>query len=178
MDLKKIVKTKLPPVLLIVLAVVLDQWTKALAVAHLKPIYTVPIIKDIFHFTYATNRGAAFSMLADHPWVFMLVSAVAIVGMTCYLLAGKGLSAFVRYPLAAVIGGGIGNMIDRVRLEYVIDMIDFCAFPKLWMWIFNFADACVCVGAGILFVWLIASMISEAKQEKAKKQEENGEEDV
>ena len=88
MDLKKFAKTKLPPLLLIALAVVLDQWTKALVVEHLKPIYTLPIIEDIFHFTYATNRGAAFSMLADHPWVFMLVSTVAIIGLLVYLFIG------------------------------------------------------------------------------------------
>jgi signal peptidase II len=170
MDLKKFVKTKLPPVLLIVLAVVLDQWTKALAVAHLKPIYTFPIIKDIFHFTYATNRGAAFSMLADHPWVFMLVSAVAIVGMTCYLFAGKGLTAFVRYPLAAVIGGGIGNMIDRVAVGYVVDFIDVRAINFA---IFNVADCFVTVGAVLLFIGLLIEFRREEKETRAKKEEKH-----
>ena len=58
-------------------------------------------------------------------------------------------------------------MIDRVRLGYVIDFIDFCAFPKIWMWVFNIADACVCVGAGIMILWLILDMIREYKLEKA-----------
>ena len=154
MDLKKFAKTKLPPLLLIALAVALDQWTKALVVEHLKPIYTLPIIEDIFHFTYATNRGAAFSMLADHPWVFMLVSTVAIIGMLVYLFIGKNLTALVRYPLAAVIGGGIGNMIDRVALGYVVDMFDLLLFEYP---VFNLADCFVVVGAilgSIYYLWL------------------------
>ena len=62
-------------------------------------------------------------------------------------------------------------MIDRVYLTYVIDFLDFCAFPELWAWVFNVADACVCVGAGILFVWCVVSMIEEIKAEKKAKLE-------
>ena len=167
MDLKKILKTKLPPVLLIILAVVLDQWTKVLAVEHLKPISTLPIIKGIFHFTYATNRGAAFSMLADHPWVFMLISTVAIIGMLAYLFVGKNLSILVRYPLAMVIGGGIGNMIDRVAVGYVVDFIDVRAINFA---IFNVADCFVTVGATLLFIGLLIEFRREELQEKAKKE--------
>ena len=60
-------------------------------------------------------------------------------------------------------------MIDRVRLGYVIDFLNFCAFPNLWMWIFNVADAFVCVGGGILFVWCLVSIVQEGKAAKEKK---------
>jgi lipoprotein signal peptidase len=60
-------------------------------------------------------------------------------------------------------------MIDRVKLGYVIDFLDFCAFPELWKWVFNVADAFVCVGGGMLVLWLILSMVKEAKEEKAAK---------
>ena len=76
--------------------------------------------------------------------------------------------------LILICGGGIGNMIDRIRLGYVIDFLDFCAFPNLWMWVFNVADACVCVGAGILMVWLVISMIQDSKKEKAAKMNADG----
>ena len=168
MDLKKFAKTKLPPLLLIALAVVLDQWTKALVVEHLKPIYTLPIIEDIFHFTSATNRGAAFSMLADHPWVFMLVSTIAIIGMLVYLFIGKNLTALVRYPLAAVIGGGIGNMIDRVAVGYVVDFIDVRAINFA---VFNVADCFVTVGAVLLFIGLLIEFRREEQEARAKKEE-------
>ena len=159
-------------------SVLVDQLTKLWTVAALGVGESVDVIPGILRFTYIQNKGAAFGMLSDNRWVFMIVSSVAIIALFVYLWKFRPDSIWACTAISLIIGGGIGNMIDRVRLEYVIDMIDFCAFPKLWMWVFNFADACVCVGAGILFVWLIASMISEAKQEKAKKQEENGEEDV
>ena len=92
--------------------------------------------------------------------------------MLVFIFWKKPQSKLMLASLIMIVGGGIGNMIDRIRLGYGIDFLDFCAFPNLWMWVFNFADACVCVGAGILFVWLVASMILEAKQEKAKKEEE------
>ena len=110
-------------------------------------------------------------MLSEHRWVFMIISTVAIGALLVYLWKFRPDSIWACTALSLIIGGGIGNMIDRVRLAYVIDMIDFCAFPKLWMWVFNVADACVCVGAGILFVWLIVSMIQDTKKEKAKKAE-------
>ncbi len=169
MDLKKFLQTKLPPLLLIALAVALDQWSKALVVDHLKPIYTFPIIKDIFHFTYATNRGAAFSMLADHPWVFMLISTVAIIGMLVYLFIGKNLTALVRYPLAAVIGGGIGNMIDRVAVGYVVDFIDVRAINFA---IFNVADCFVTVGAVLLFIGLLIEFRREEQEAKKEREEQ------
>ena len=55
-------------------------------------------------------------------------------------------------------------MIDRVRLGYVVDFIDFCAFPKLWKWIFNVADACVCVGAALLILALAVDSVKDAKK--------------
>ena len=60
-------------------------------------------------------------------------------------------------------------MIDRVRLGYVIDFLDFCAFPKLWMWNFNIADSFVVVGAGMLMLWMVLDLIREVKEEKAQK---------
>jgi lipoprotein signal peptidase len=65
-------------------------------------------------------------------------------------------------------------MIDRVFLGYVVDFFDFCAFPKLWKWVFNVADVFVCVGAGLLALWLILDIIKDYKAEKAKKALESG----
>ncbi|MBO5937869.1 MAG: signal peptidase II [Clostridia bacterium] len=157
-------------------SVLVDQLTKLWTVATLGVGESVDFIPGVLRFTYIQNEGAAFGMLSEHRWVFMIVSTVAIGALLVYLWKFRPDSLWACTAISLIIGGGIGNMIDRVRLSYVIDMIDFCAFPKLWMWVFNIADACVCVGAGILFVWLIVSMIKEAKQEKAKKQ--NGEQDV
>lgn len=68
-------------ILIIVLCIAADQLTKICAAANLKEISTLPIIENIFHFTYVENRGAAFGMLADHRWVFMILSVVGIAAI-------------------------------------------------------------------------------------------------
>ena len=154
--------------LLVILgSVFLDQLTKWLVVRFIPYGDSVPIIEGVFEFTYIRNEGAAFGMLSNNRWVFMIVSTIAIVAMLIYLWKFRPNSIWACTAISMVIGGGIGNMIDRVRLEYVIDFLNFCAFPKIWMWIFNVADAFVCVGGGILFVWCIVSIVKDEK-EKAK----------
>lgn len=151
-------------------SVVVDQLTKRLVVAFLAERGSVDVIPGVLRFTYVENDGAAFGMLSEHRWVFMVISTVAIVAMLIYLWKFRPTSQWACWGISLIIGGGIGNMIDRIYLDYVIDFIDFCAFPKLWAWVFNVADACVCVGAGILCVWCVASLISETKAAKKKKE--------
>ncbi len=153
----------------IILAVLADQVTKFLVVNFLDRSESLDIIKGVFRFTYVENRGAAFGMLNDSRWVFMVISTVAIVALLVYLIKFSPDNKMARLGIALVIGGGIGNMIDRIFLGYVIDFLDFCAFPNLWMWVFNVADACVCVGAGIIALYLIIDVVKEAKIEKEKR---------
>ena len=159
------------PFLLAALAVILDQITKYIAVVHLKPIGSVPIIRGVFHFTYTTNPGAAFSLFAaeDQRWIFMLVSSIAIIVMTAYLLLDKSSGLFFHLAMGAILGGGIGNMIDRVFVGEVVDFLDFCLinFP-----IFNVADCFVCVGAGLLFLAFFLDWRREVLSERAKKETE------
>lgn len=97
-----------------------------------------------------------------------------IAGIIFYLVKYRPQQKLIYIPAAMIAGGGIGNMIDRLFYGEgfgngtVVDFLDFCAFPDLWYWIFNVADAFVCVGAAILFVYLFIDII---KEEKAKKQE-------
>ena len=136
------------------LVVFLDQLSKYLTVLYLKPVGTFPILQDALHLTYVENRGAAFGMLADSRWVFMVVSAVSIVALSVYLIRKKPKSRLLCLSLAFVIGGGIGNMIDRVALGYVVDMIDF---RLIHFAVFNVADICVVVGgigAAVYYLFL------------------------
>lgn len=146
-------------------AVFLDQLTKYLVVLYLKPIGTFPIIEDVLHLTYVENRGAAFGMLADNRWVFMAASSIAIMGISVWLIWKKPQSRLLCVSMAFIMGGGIGNMIDRVALGYVVDMIDFRLINFA---VFNVADSFVCVGAGMLMLYLILSMRQEMKAEKEK----------
>ncbi len=141
----------------------IDQLTKLLAVKLLMPIKTFPIIKDVLHLTYVENRGAAFGMLANQRWVFILVSLVTIAALSVYLYLGKAQNRIYEAAILMIIGGGIGNMIDRLALGYVIDFIDFRLINFA---VFNGADSFVCVGAGFMILALILDIIKEAKVQK------------
>lgn len=162
------------PFLIAVLAVVLDQVTKYIALTHLKPVGSVPVIGGVFHFTFTTNPGAAFSLFAaeDQRWIFMLVSSVAIVLMTAYLLIDKSSTPLFRAAIGMVLGGGIGNMIDRIVAGEVVDFLDFCLinFP-----IFNVADCFVCIGTGLLLLAFILDWrreLLEARKRSAEAQDD------
>lgn len=154
-------------VIAVIAAVILvDQISKILVLAYLYE-EQIDLIEGVLRFTYVENHGMAFGLLADHRWVFLVCSVVGIGLVTFYLLryVNRNLS---RAGLALIIGGGIGNMIDRVRLGFVVDFIDFCAFD-FWVWVFNVADAAVCVGAALFLLDLLLEMIADIKKNKALK---------
>ena len=150
--------------------VFLDQLSKWLAVILLEGQPSFYLIPGVLRFTYVKNRGAAFGMLADNRWVFLVLSTLTIVCLLGFMIYSKPQSRLERAGLALVLAGGIGNMIDRVLLGYVIDFIDFCAFPKLWNWVFNVADSCICIGVGLLIIYIIKLSVSEYKAEKNRRE--------
>ncbi len=151
-----------------------DQLSKWLTVINLEYIApplepdTIPIIKDVFHFTYVRNPGAAFGSF-DEPnqrWIFMSISSVAIIALFVYLWFNRKGSKLLCFSLSMIIGGGLGNMIDRCALKYVIDMLDFRLIDFA---IFNVADSFVCVGVGLFAFAAIREEIRLMKKEKAEK---------
>ncbi len=134
-------------------AVVLDQVTKALVVSHMTLHQELPFLPGFMRFYYTQNKGAAFSMLSDHPWVFIVFSAVAMAVIMYLLYRFRGRHPLLTVSLAMVLGGGIGNMIDRVMNGYVVDFLDF-QFVKFA--VFNVADIFVTCGSVALGVYLIA----------------------
>lgn len=154
--------------------IIIDQITKLLAVKYLIPVGSVPLIKigdvQVLNLTYVENTGAAFGMLKGAPWVFNTVSTVAIIAMLAYLFLGHAESKLSGIALSMLISGGIGNMIDRISLHYVVDFIDFRLINFA---VFNGADSFVCVGAGLLVLALILEMKEEIKKESLAKAEAN-----
>ena len=147
-------------------SVALDQFTKYLTVIYLQPegaAGSFHLWENVLHLTYVKNPGAAWGMLANHRWVFMTFSTIAIIGLGIYLFGFSKDHKWVKISLAMIIGGGIGNMIDRICWGFVVDFIDFTLinFP-----VFNVADSFVTVGAGILMVYLIRDFIAEARAAK------------
>ena len=133
-------------------AAVLDQITKFITVAQIPLHGKVDFIPGFLGFTYLRNTGAAFSSFEGMQWLFagiFLVFTAAI--LLEYFKKPMGFTTFERWCIAAVYGGGLGNMIDRIRLGYVVDMIEtqFMEFP-----IFNVADIFITVGCILLIVHL------------------------
>lgn len=141
-------------VMLVLLA--LDQFTKYLAVAHLKDKPAIVLIDGVLELQYLENRGSAFGMLQNQKYFILFVGFVflAVILFFLFKLPEHKKYNIIHILLAVVIAGGIGNMIDRFRLDYVVDFISFCLinFP-----IFNVADCYIVVaiiGLFILFLFV------------------------
>ena len=147
-----------------VVGIILDQLTKLLAALYLKGGDAVTVIPGVVQLRYVENRGAAFGMLADSRWVFMIISVAMILGIGSALFLGHVDKLRIAVPMAMVLSGGIGNMIDRIFLGYVIDFIEptFIDFA-----VFNGADSFVCVGGAVLFFVLLVEIFKEEKAKKA-----------
>ena len=109
-------------------------------------------LPGVFQFRYAENTGVAFSFLSDSRWLIVAANLVLIAAVLAYLYVKKPRSRLLKLGLCMVAAGGIGNMIDRIALGYVIDFIEltFMRFA-----VFNFADICVSVGAGLSAINLL-----------------------
>ena len=151
-----------------VIAIIADILSKWAVVEHIKPVGSVTLIEGILDFTYVENRGMAFGMLSGHRWVFMVFTVVLLIAIAAFLYYYReSAGLWLKISCGLVMGGGVGNMIDRVSLGYVVDFIDFCAFD-FWVWVFNVADACVCVGVFMLAVYLIMDTVRTEREKKQK----------
>ena len=130
-----------------------DQLSKLWILGNLPLYEQIPVIPGLFHLTYVQNTGAAFSSFQGQQWLFILVFAVLTVAVVWEFVTKKmGFSKFERWCIAAIYAGGLGNMIDRLRLGFVVDMIEveFMNFP-----VFNVADCFITCGCIALLVHLV-----------------------
>lgn len=144
------------PVIIVTFLVTLgiDQLTKYLVVNNFSLHQSVPVIKNVFHLTYVQNRGAAFGILQGHSTFFILITVV-VIGLLVYFYRELPLENFFNWlGLGLALGGTIGNLIDRVRVGYVIDFLDFRIWP-----VFNLADSAIVTAVFIFGYWLL--MIDE-----------------
>ena len=188
MKLQDLYKKKTPVDYIIYLSVlvggiIFDQLTKWLTVKNMELYEHMPVIKTgelvWASFLHIRNDGAAFGMMDNAPWVFNTISTVAILGMTAFLFLGHMETKLSGIGLSMMISGGIGNMIDRVALGYVVDMIHLDIFNETKLFasvntVFNVADSFVCIGAAALVLGLILEMIAEAKKGKLAKSTDEG----
>jgi len=149
--------------IVIALLVAVDQVFKYLAEFYLKPLVTFPIIKDVFHLTYGQNTGAAFSILQGKQAFLVMITSIVTIALVVYLIKSyKTQNRLLLISFTLIIAGALGNLIDRVRLNYVVDFLDFTLinYP-----IFNTADIFVVSGATLLAYFMLFTNPNSSQKE-------------
>lgn len=124
-----------------------DQITKRMALGVLAPGHSFPVLDSFLHLTLVQNKGIAFGYLGEMgPWLIALV-AICIVALLIYSLRLPARDSYHRLAYGFVLGGALGNLLDRFRLGYVVDFIDFRVWP-----VFNVADTFITIGVGLLIL--------------------------
>ncbi|MFY9175704.1 MAG: signal peptidase II [Peptococcia bacterium] len=132
----------------------LDRFTKYLVKTNMEPGQTIPVIQDFFHLTYIENSGAAFGILKNRTWPLILVTIVILVFLIYLAYTMARNNKWLLVSLGLIIGGALGNLLDRIQTGLVVDFFDF---RGIWSFIFNVADVGVVVGV-IILAWRIILM--------------------
>lgn len=148
--------------------IVLDQWSKLAATEHL--VYRVPErVTSWFDLMLAHNTGAAFSFLAGaggwQRWFFVAIAAIVSAGVAIWILRMRQGSWWLVLGLGSILGGGLGNLIDRLRLGYVVDFISL--HYRDWYWpAFNLADSAIFLGVALLLIdlWIHGDVEKDPKR--------------
>lgn len=142
----------------------IDQGTKFLVATKLELYEEIPVIGNFFLITSSRNRGAAFGILQDQLWFFIIVTLIVVAGVIWYMqkMIKEG-HKLLPVALALVLGGALGNFIDRLRMGEVVDFLKF-NFGSYTFPIFNIADSCIVIGVGLI----ILDTLLEGRREKLK----------
>ncbi len=146
-----------------------DQFFKYLVVEYVKPVEYIDVIEGFLRFRYIENTGAVFGSFSTHTVLLTIFSVILLAFTVIYLIKNKNNSKLINFCLLLMVSGGIGNIIDRIRLQYVVDYIEpvFVNFA-----VFNFADCLITIGAFALIIYLIVDLIKDFK-----KKDDNNDED-
>ena len=157
----------------------IDRLTKWLVVTNMQPSDTIHLIKigdkEVLNLYYTLNNGAAFSKLSGKTMFLIIITSLVILWLLFLMIAKKVHRLVYLAAISLIIGGGIGNLIDRIfNNGLVVDFIDvrIINFP-----IFNFADICAVCGAGLLLLSVIIDEVREHKRKRAERQSEGDESD-
>ena len=133
------------------ICILIDQIIKIIITTNLKFTESINVIKNFFRITYLQNNGAAFSILSGNRIFLILITLIALLIIYIFLIKNKNINKIEAICYGTLIGGIIGNLIDRVRLGYVIDYLDFNIINYNYP-VFNFADICIVVSAILLLI--------------------------
>ncbi|WP_332632265.1 signal peptidase II [Halalkalibacter flavus] len=147
--------------LIALVVLIFDQITKWIVDSQMAIGERITIIEQVLYFTSHRNKGAAFGILQGQMWFFYIITTIVIIGIIYYMQKEAKNSRLFGLSLALVLGGAVGNFIDRLFRGEVVDFIDTYIFGYNFA-IFNVADAALCIGVGLLFV----KMIMDERQKK------------
>lgn len=147
--------------LISILLIALDQLSKWWIVQHMELYQSIPVISDFFYITSHRNRGAAFGILQEQRWFFIVVTTCVVIAIIVFMVKMKKETILTKTALSFVLGGAVGNMIDRIQTGEVVDFFHF-QFGSYHFPIFNVADSAICVGV-VLF--LIANLLDYKKEQ-------------
>lgn len=149
---------KMLPIILI--SLLLDQLVKFVVITNMNLFDSINIIDNFFNITYVRNNGAAWSILSGNTLLLIFISLIALVLIYYYFIKDKKLTKLENISYSLLIGGTIGNLIDRIFRGYVIDYFDFKIFGYNFP-VFNLADICIVVGIILVCITLIRSEIND-----------------
>jgi len=133
------------------LAVLLDQISKVIVRMHMEQFDSFDVLGGFFRITYVLNPGIAFGIKVKNPVVFTILSILACIGIIIYLIRNWQEDIKIKISLALILGGAVGNLIDRILFGEVVDFLDFGINHIRWP-VFNIADSSVVIGMIMLFI--------------------------
>jgi len=139
------------PILILAMAVVvIDQWSKYYIQTHMNLGMSIPVIPSVFHFTYILNPGAAFGIL-ENQRIFFVIIGLIMIGAVLYLYPRiPAKMRLLRLGTGLMMGGAVGNVIDRIKTGFVVDFFDFRIWP-----VFNIADIAIVIGVSCIIYTLV-----------------------
>ena len=141
--------------IIIIIGLVLDRITKLWAVNALMGQKDITIIKDFFDFSYLENRGAAFGIFQGKAYLLAAVTVVILFFLFVNYLKTKNKTRIFTWSTGLIISGAVGNLIDRLRLGYVVDFVTLHFKEIYYFPSFNVADMCIIFGTGLLILYII-----------------------
>jgi signal peptidase II len=151
-------------IILAVFIVIIDQGTKYLAIIRLKDKQPISIINNFLQLKYVENRGAAFGILQNKQMPLIIFTFLILIGIIYYLYKNRKLTKISKISLWGIIGGSIGNLIDRIRLNFVVDYIDVNFWGYYDFPVFNLADSFL-----VVFTILLSILVFTEKYERVDK---------
>lgn len=160
--------------LIALIVFLIDQGTKYVIATRLEIAEQIPVINDFFIITSHRNRGAAFGILEGQQWFFILITVIVVIGIVWYLNKARKTRKLLPTALALVLGGAVGNFLDRLLNGEVVDFLMF-NFGSYTFPIFNVADSCIVIGVGLIILDTLRDMkggedITEIKESKEVKE--------